>query len=81
MANKLTVVSISHPMRVPVCASFVPTLQALVRLNLSLGNEPLARAHLSRLKQVNPSHPLVKRLEGGATPRGPDAGSPRAEER
>ena len=39
------------------------TLQALVRANLRLGDEPRAMRHLARLEEVAPSHPLVRRLE------------------
>lgn len=40
----------------------VATLQALVRVNLTLNAAPLARAHLMRLKELDPSNPLVERL-------------------
>jgi tetratricopeptide (TPR) repeat protein len=39
------------------------TLRALVRVNRSLGNDPLARAHLARLKQIAPLDPLVHSFE------------------
>jgi tetratricopeptide (TPR) repeat protein len=41
----------------------IAALQALVRVNLTLDAEPLARAHLMRLKELDPSHPLVERLD------------------
>ena len=39
----------------------VPTLEELVRANRSLGAEPLAQAHLARLRELAPAHPLVQR--------------------
>jgi tetratricopeptide (TPR) repeat protein len=40
----------------------VATLRALVRVDLALGDDAGARAHLDRLKQLAPSHPLQKRF-------------------
>jgi tetratricopeptide (TPR) repeat protein len=40
----------------------VPTLQALIRVNLALDDKSLARAHLVRLEELDPDHPLIERL-------------------
>jgi lysophospholipase L1-like esterase len=39
------------------------TLQALIHANLALDDEPRARAHLTHLKRIAPSHPVVRRFE------------------
>jgi lysophospholipase L1-like esterase len=51
-------------------------LQALVRANLELDDEPQALRHLARLKDVAPSHPLVRRFERSGALRLPRSRSP-----
>lgn len=47
------------------------TLQALIRANLALDDEPRARAHLAHLKKIAPDHPAVRRFESQRAPAPP----------
>lgn len=47
------------------------TLQALVRVDLKLGDRARAGLHLAQLREIAPSHPLVRRLESRREARAP----------
>jgi lysophospholipase L1-like esterase len=54
------------------------TLQALVRANLALHDEPQAKIHLARLKEIAPSHPFLRRFETQPAPMPLRSEGPRA---